>query len=176
MALALAAIGMMFMAFTSAYVVRQGLDTGWHSVELPPLLWLNTAIIVGSSVALEMSRRLLKRGAEPPFKLWFSAAMILGLGFLAGQIAVWAQLRSNGVYVSTTPHSSFFYVMTVAHAVHLVGGLMALGYILFRGQVHTVAGAGRIGNRQLAVDVTALYWHFLAVLWIYLFIVLFVWR
>jgi cytochrome c oxidase subunit 3 len=176
MALGLAAIAMMFLGFTSAYIVRHGLDSNWQPLALPPILWLSTAMIVGSSFTFETARRAQRRGSGSSYRPWFSATAILGLGFLLGQIAVWRQLSANGIYLDSTPHSSFFYVLTVTHAVHLLGGLVAMAYLLWHGRARAVEGPGHGDRHQRAVDVTALYWHFLAGLWIYLFLVLFVWR
>ena len=194
---ALAAVVMLFVAFTSAYIVRQGVGTwseasaryvtDWKPINLPPILWVNTAILLVSSFTLAMARRALarkvkaapRRGALPipatpvlitskqPSVPWLAITFVLGAGFLTGQLLAWAQLRHMGIFVSSNPSSSFFYVLTGAHGIHLLGGILALAYAgitsLLRKPLLT---------RFLVVDVTALYWHFMDFLWIYIFALL----
>ena len=162
MLMALAAIVMMFAAFTSAMVVRKGLADDWVGTTLPRILYLNTLVLVASSVTLELSRRALSKRAKG-FSLWLYATQALGLAFLAGQLTAWQELAERGVYLSSNPSSSFFYLLTGAHGLHLLGGLAALGY--------AAAKAPRIAaglKKRTAVDVAALYWHFMDGLWIYL--------
>jgi cytochrome c oxidase subunit 3 len=179
---------MLFVAFTSAYIVRQGLPTfdpntntvvhDWTPVPLPTVLFLiNTCVLLLSSVTIEFARRQLARqvalepvqsipgvslGTESRFP-WLGLTIILGLGFLAGQWLAWRELAARGFYVATGPSSSFVYLLTGGHAVHLLGGIIAL----------LAAGAAVVLHRPLAsrriiVDVTAWYWHFMALLWIYI--------
>ena len=188
LAVALTPIGMLFVAFTSAYIVRQGLPTfdpstntvvhDWIPVRLPTLLFLvNTCVLLVSSVTIEFARRQLARqvalepvqsipgvslGAERKFP-WLALTIVFGLCFLAGQWLAWRDLAARGFYVATGPSSSFVYLLTGAHAVHLLGGILAL----------LAAGVSVLLNRPLAsrrivVDVTAWYWHFMALLWIYI--------
>ena len=186
--IALTPIMMLFVAFTSAYIVRQGLPTfdphtntvvhDWIPVPLPTLLFLiNTCVLLLSSVTIECARRQLARqvALEPVQSIpgvslaterkfpWLAVTIVLGLCFLAGQWLAWSDLAARGFYVATGPSSSFVYLLTGAHAVHLFGGILAL----------LVAGAAVVFNRPLAsrrivVDVTAWYWHFMALLWIYI--------
>jgi cytochrome c oxidase subunit 3 len=152
--LALAAITMFFMALTSAFLVRKGTGGDWVHVELPFVLWGNTLILAASSACLEVGRRRGKRG-------WLHVATALGVAFLAGQLVAWRELAAQGVYVSTNPGASFFYVLTAAHGAHLVGGVAALLY----------AGTARArGGNALGVATT--YWHFMGGLWIYLLLLL----
>ncbi len=165
--MALVAIVMLFAAFTSALVVRKGISNDWARTELPRILWLNTALLMASSVTLELSRRSLAAGWGERFARWLYVTVGLGLAFLAGQLLAWRELASRGVYLATNPSSSFFYLLTGAHGVHLLGGLAALLYLVFR--------AGRIAlalERRTAVDVTAIYWHFMDGLWIYILFLL----
>ncbi len=166
MMVGLGGVVMLFTAFTSAFFVRKGLSDDWLSMSLPPLLWINTVALLASSFTLEKARRHLR--TLPRFRQWWLATTALGILFLAGQVAAWLQLSAQGVYVSTNPSSSFFYVLTAAHSVHLAGGVIAL-----------LALTGRLWLGSLsrtAVDVTAIYWHFMDVLWIYLLVLLTVWR
>src|ERR1019366_5015097 len=121
----LAASTMAFAAFTSAFVVRRGLSDmdDWTGVHYPPILFLNTAILLGSSFMLDLSRRALKAGDRGKFNFCWSAATALGILFLGGQAAAWYQLKQAGVFIPSYPASSFFYVFTAAHAFHLIGGV-----------------------------------------------------
>jgi cytochrome c oxidase subunit III len=192
MALALAPVIMLFVSFTSAYVVRQGLPTldpktntmvrDWLRIDLPiKLLVLNTCMLLASSVTLELARRRFAREVAldridliPGVSLgwnrrfpWLELTVALGFGFLAGQWMVWRYLSDRGVYVATAPSSSFIYLLTGAHAVHLLGGVLAL-------VAAVVASLLRrpLQSQHILVDVTAWYWHFMALLWIYIFTLL----
>jgi cytochrome c oxidase subunit 3 len=171
---AIASIVMLFAALSSAYIIRQtrGLsDAGdWQAIALPRLLWFNTVLLAASSVSLEAARRMLRRGKFAGFNRWMLTATLLGVGFLIGQIVVWRQLAAQGIYLSSNPHSSFFYLLTGAHGIHLLGGIVAMTYV-------TIGGLRYYYNQQnrAAVEATALYWHFMDGLWIYLFFLLFFW-
>jgi cytochrome c oxidase subunit 3 len=173
---ALASILMLFIALTSAYIVRgvpalSGGESDWLPLDMPRVLWLTTGLLLLSSVSIELARRALKRNEYAGFKRWISLTTLFGVAFLAGQFVAWQQLTAQGVYINSHPHSSFFYLLTSLHGVHLLGGVIALGYV-------TVAALRmRIGfKRRAAVDVTAIYWHFMDGLWIYLFALLFFFR
>ncbi len=188
----LAAVVMLFVSFTSAYIVRQGLGnydpatntyvSDWKPVNLPMgLLLLNTCLLLASSFTVEMARRaafaeaavapiIAMPGIAPDRRRgvpWLPVTVVLGLGFLLGQVLAWRELAHRGFYLSTSPSSSFFYVLTGAHAIHLLGGVVALFYALaavFRPQP--------LERRRIVVDVTAWYWHFMALLWLYIFALL----
>ena len=165
--MALVAIVMLFAAFTSAMVVRKGGSSDWTAIAIPRILYFNTMILLASSAALEASRRELAAGMAGRFKMWLYAAALLGVGFIGGQLVAWRELASHGVYLSTNPSSSFFYLLTAAHGIHLLGGLIALFYLVWRAP-QLASGL----KKRVAVDVTALYWHFMDGLWIYLLILL----
>lgn len=166
----LAAVVMFFAALTSAFIVRRGLSNDWLSTRIPPVLWFNTAALLASSFVIELSRRALKAGHRDRFNRLWTTATALGLVFLTGQYVAWMQLRARGVYVATNPSSSFFYVLTAAHAIHLLGGVAALGYVSVQ------ALRLRLGpGKRTAIDVSAVYWHFLDGLWVYLLILFLVW-
>jgi cytochrome c oxidase subunit 3 len=167
---ALASIVMLFAGFTSAMVVRRGMSFDWVPIAVPRLLWVNTGVLLASSATLEFSRRALTGRAFESFLRWLGTTVALGVAFLAGQLAVWRELAARGVYLATNPSSSFFYVLTAAHGVHLLGGVLALGYVAIC--------AGRIARgrkRRTALDVTAIYWHFMDALWIYIFLLVTHW-
>jgi cytochrome c oxidase subunit 3 len=184
---ALTPVLMLFVSFTSAYVVRQGLPTldphtnqlvrDWIPVKLPNLLLLNTCVLLLSTASMELARRHMKREAALPpsasilgvfFKdavstPWLVSTVLLGICFLIGQWRAWRELAWNGFYVSTTASSSFIYLLTGAHAIHLMGGILALFVACGAALLHRPAGA-----RNIVVDVTAWYWHFMALLWVYI--------
>ena len=180
-------IAMVFISFTSAYIVRQGLPTldprtnllvhDWFSLPLPALLFFNTALLMMSSVTMELARRQAARLATPTrapsipavfvgregIILWLALTVVLGLFFLRGQWIVWRELEASGFYVATSPSSSFVYLLTGTHGVHLLGGILAL----------LAAGASMLlrrsaESRAVVLDVTGWYWHFMTLLWVYI--------
>jgi len=187
MLVAVIGIAMIFISFTSAYVVRQGLPTfdartntlvnDWLAVPLPALLLVNSLVLLMSSLTMELARRQAGRDlalarVTPASQVsstnesrisWLALTIVLGLCFLAGQLMVWRELAASGFYLSTTPSSSFLYLLTGMHGVHLLGGIVALlaasGAALLRKTVAT---------QFILLDVTGWYWHFMAVLWIYI--------
>lgn len=164
----LATVTMLFAAFTSAYIVR-GAGSDWHPFVLPPVLWLNTGLLAASSLALELGRRSANRARWRGARAGLVWAMLFGCGFLVGQVVGWRQLAAQGIYVPTSPHSSFFYMLTGVHALHLCAGLL----VLLVGVIRVTSPGGRntgptIGYVRLATT----FWHFFGVLWIYLFALL----
>ena len=193
MGIALTPIFMLFVSFTSAYIARQGLPTfdetsgkyvrDWLVVNLPTgLLLVNTVLLLASSVAMEFSRRQITRQAAlapvrsiPGISLgegrsfpWLNVTTVLGLGFLVGQWEAWRELQDCGFYLATNPSSSFVYLLTGTHAVHLAGGILALLYAAATSWLNKP-----VEERRIVVDVTAWYWHFLALLWVYIFALVF---
>jgi len=172
---AMAAILMMFTALTSAYIVRTASSNDWQPLTMPRILLLSTALIIISSGTLETARRKLRAGAVAAHRRWLLVTVVLGLAFLVSQLLAWRQLVGQGVYVSSNPHSSFFYLLTATHGVHLLGGLVALVYLSFRTRIARENELAVV-KRQGAADAVTLYWHFMDVLWLYLFVLLFFWR
>jgi cytochrome c oxidase subunit III len=165
MLIALGGILMFFAALISALVVRKGLSAvAWETVEVPRILWLNTLILLASSVTLARSRRDFLAQDEAGFRHWWGVTTILGLFFVAGQKLAWRQLGAAGVYLATNASSSFFYIFTVAHALHLLGGIAAMIVIACRRGQHL--------ERATATEVVSIYWHFLDALWLCLFVLL----
>jgi cytochrome c oxidase subunit III len=168
----LAGITMTFAAFTSALVVRAGGAKDWRHLTLPPILLLNTAFLFVSSVTLEVARRRVTafaRGLNTNKAIalrWLYLTLGLGLAFVAGQYAAWLELKSQGLYLATNPSSSFFYVLTAAHVLHVLGGLGGLVLVI-----------GRLSKpvptlRRSTLDTASYYWHFMDVLWVYLLLLL----
>ena len=152
-------IAIFFGSLVIAYYFRAQ-RPGWQPVQLPESLWLSTGLILASSIPFEFARRVYRKGDRRRAAKLLWVAAILGLAFLGAQVSAWRQLEQQGVYLAGNPHSSFFYIFTGLHAAHLLGGLVALFFVLL----------GRPKRREL-VDVTTYYWHFLGVLWIALFVV-----
>ena len=181
----LTGIAMIFISFTSAYIVRQGLPTldprtnlllhDWFPVPLPKLMLINTVVLLMSTFTMERARRQAARNAAlarvaavPGVSVdagekvsWLALTVGLGLSFLAGQWMVWRELAANGFYVSSSPSSSFVYLLTGMHGVHLFGGVVAL----------LIAGVASLqrrtaGSQSIVLDVTGWYWHFMAFLWV----------
>jgi cytochrome c oxidase subunit III len=166
------AISMMFAAFTSALVVRKGSSLDWRSFKLPSILFFNTLILFASSATLEVSRRRiaafmgnLQAHVKSPAR-WLYVTLSLGILFVVGQYVAWSQLRAEGLYLATNPSSSFFYVLTVTHAVHVLGGLGGLVYVIRR--------LGESSLRRSTLNAAARYWHFMDLLWLYLLLLLWV--
>jgi cytochrome c oxidase subunit 3 len=165
--LALASVAMMFTSLSSAYVVRSGGARDWFPIAMPRVLLVSTALILISSVTLELARQSLKRSRHNAYVKYVFFTVLLGVGFLASQLFAWRRLASQGIYLASHPYSSFFYLLTGAHAVHLFGGLLGLLFLLFR---------ARRQSSQANADAVTIYWHFMDGLWIYLFLLLFLWR
>ena len=163
---ALAAILMFFMALASSYIVRKGTGSDWQPIEMPRILWLNTAVLVASSITVEVARRKLAQAGVSEFRNWWAITTALGTLFLGGQFVAWRVLADQGLFLATNPSSSFFYVLTAAHALHLMGGVIALGYVAARSNEHLVRRGG------LPADVAGVYWHFMDGLWVFLFLLL----
>ena len=180
-------VGALFIGLTTVYIWRQNTyrwevhvpADNWHPLALPyRLLFFNTSVLVLSSITLELARRGLLRktefatlGIRPP-RLhtdlpWLGITVLLGFGFLTGQLMVWNRFRHQGIYMASYPSGSFFYLLTGLHALHLLGGLLALVYILGGSWFRM-----KLDSQRIAVDVTGWYWHFMAVLWIYIFALL----
>lgn len=170
----LAAIGMMFAAFTSALIVRQGSGEDWHHLVMPRIVLLNTLVLIASSLSLEGARRKVasyfrtgKKDRQEALR-WLYATVALGGFFVAGQFVAWQQLRAQGLYLSTNPNSSFFYVLTAVHAVHVLGGLGGLLFVIRRLSAPVAA------LRRSSMDSTSYYWHFMGALWLYLLLVVWI--
>jgi cytochrome c oxidase subunit 3 len=162
---------MLFISFTSAYVVRSGLSDDWQPLALPPLVWVSALALLLSSYTMEQTVRTLNQGLRAACNRWILATVILGIVFVASQLLVWRELVARGIYVATNPSSSFFYLLTGAHGFHLLGGLAALFYIALEAWRYRLGPA-----KRTLVEVTAIYWHFMDGLWIYILMLLWFWR
>jgi cytochrome c oxidase subunit 3 len=169
---ALASILMLFTALSSAYIVRAASSSDWQPLAMPRILLLSSVLLLVSSVTLETARRKLKQAAANAYKSWLLLTVVLGVSFLASQLIAWRQLAKQGVYIASNPHSSFFYLLTAVHGVHLLGGLAALAYLSLRSRaLQSEKPAPTMA--QAKADAVTLYWHFMDFLWLYLFVLLF---
>lgn len=170
----IAAIFMMFAALIATYIMLSSGEK-WSPIAVPRLLWLSTGLIVTSSLTFEAARRSLKTGSDRGYVFWLLLTLLFGLGFLASQVFAWRQLVAQGVYLATNNHSSFFYLLTGVHALHLIGGILALDYLLLRTRRRRAEKSAEL-KRRAAIGVVSVYWHFMDGLWILLFLLLFVWK
>jgi cytochrome c oxidase subunit III len=163
MVIGFAASTMFFLALLSAAVVHKGMpDSNWMAFQIPWILWCNSAIAIVSSVTMTLARRLYSSGDQIGYSRWWKLTALLGTLFLIGQVLAWRQLTATGVYMRSNPSVSFYYVFTVAHGLHLLGGVIALLWIAFRHKL--------IMARSTATALAAMYWHFVTVLWLCLFL------
>lgn len=176
--LALAAILMMFAALSSAYVFRASRTQGWQMFAMPQMLWVSTGMLLASSATFEVARRALHKSRRDIYRRWLMVSLFLGFGFLAAQLLAWRQLVGQGIYLATNPHSSFFYVLSGLHALHLLGGISGLSYLWLRARrgAKESSEAQSDAKRRATADAIGLYWHFMDGLWVYLFALLFLWR
>jgi cytochrome c oxidase subunit III len=180
---------LLFAGIASAYIVRQQMGpwdpirgaaiSTWQPIILPyRQLWINSLLLMASSLTLEMARRSLSTKAEfatmgifpPRFKAefpWLGVTVLLGLGFITGQLLVWSTLRRQGIHLGGAASGSFFYAFTGLHAVHLLGGIAVLLYALLGEWIKR-----KFESQQIAIDATSWYWHFMALLWFALFALL----
>ena len=166
MALGIVSILMFFMALASAFLVRRG-SGDWVPVHSPTLMWINTLVLLTSSATLEMSRHRLAWGRLGAYKNLWLVTTVLGVLFLIGQVAAWRMLAAQGIYLASNPASSFFYIFTGAHALHLLGGVAALLYVAGRNFDDAQI------TRTVAAEVTSHYWHFMDALWLFLLALLY---
>ena len=165
----LAVVGCLFSLFTSAYFMRMGLSD-WRPLPLPRLLWLNTGVLVLSSIALQCAVVAARRGQIDMVRLGLATAGVTALAFLIGQLMAWRQMTEDGYLLSSNPANSFFYLITGMHGLHILGGLVGLS----RTTVSAWNGA-RPERLRLGVELCAMYWHFLLFVWLAIFALLAGW-
>lgn len=167
----LATVAMLFAAFASAYIVRSS-GSDWTRVALPDVLSVNTLLLCASSVALEIGSR---GGAQRRWQVALGGlvgALSLGIGFLIGQVRAWQQLQSAGIGLPSSPHSSFFYLLTGAHGVHVVAALAVLAYTCY-----VAIGPARRDARRWrnAIGMARTFWHFLLGVWLFVVALIVAW-
>lgn len=164
----LAVAGILFAQFFSAYMMRMHMPEAtiaeWRPMPAPKLLWVNTCVLILSSGALQWARAAARQGRMDGVKAGLFGAGVFALAFLAGQLLAWRQLAAAGYFLAADPATAFFYLISGVHGLHVVGGLVALG--------RTTAKASRVFKAEqvrLSVELCAMYWHFLLLVWVLFF-------
>jgi cytochrome c oxidase subunit III len=168
-AIGIISVLMFFMALSSAFLVRRG-GPDWVPVHIPSLLWVNTVVLLVSSGSLELARKRLERSDLSGFTRFWLMTTVLGVIFLIGQLVAWRLLAKQGIYLASNPGSSFFFIFTGAHGLHLLGGVGALVYVARRN-----FDKAKI-TRTVAAEVTSYYWHFMDGLWLFLLALMYLGR
>lgn len=157
-------VGMLFAAWTSAYLVKRA-DTGWAEIVLPWHFWLNTALIALSSVTMVVATRAARHNKAELVKVMMTLTAILGLSFLGGQLLAYGELVAmNQYFTGGNVSHSFMYVITGAHGLHVVSGVIVLVFTLVSALRNRVNASNMTG-----IEMCGTYWHFLGILWLYLF-------
>jgi cytochrome c oxidase subunit 3 len=156
----LAVAGSLFALFISAYSMRMGM-VDWRTMPVPKLLWFNTGVLVLSSIALQWAYFAARRDDIDGVIIGLLAGGASAVMFLVGQLLAWHQLREAGYFVASNPANSFFYLITAAHGLHLAGGLVALGRTIAK-----VWHGVEMVRLRLSVELCAIYWHFLLLVWL----------
>jgi cytochrome c oxidase subunit 3 len=158
----LAVVGSLFALFISAYSMRMSM-VDWRSLPVPKLLWFNTGVLITSSIALQWAYMAARRNDMDGIIIGLLSGGVSAVIFLVGQLLAWQQLKVAGYFVASNPANSFFYLITAMHGLHLMGGLVALG----RTTAKVWRGA-EMTQLRLSVELCAIYWHFLLLVWLVL--------
>ena len=164
--LIIVSIIMMFMAFTSAYIVRRE-EGNWLEFDLPTTFMFGTAILVLSSITMQLAYNAAKKNSLNMVKIMLAATTVLGIAFLYSQLQAWGDLVQNNVYfggADSNPAGSFLYVLTGVHGFHLITGLIFLFIVLISSMQYKVHS-----KNMLRIQLCTTYWHFLGGLWLYLY-------
>jgi len=169
-------VGMTFGGLIGAYVVVSTNHAAeWKPFDLPIQLWISTFLIVAGSISYHAAKLAVDREANGTARRWLIGTTALGAAFISSQILAWLALVNRGLYMHGNPYAGFFYILTAVHALHVIGGILALGAILLRAWHETSNDAELTYRKNLARSV-GWYWHFMGVLWIVLFILLGFWK
>jgi len=171
----LVSITMLFVTIGFAYHERAKAPAHWQQIQVPPLLWLSTALILASTWTLELGRGAFERKNSLRYARWLELTVAIGVAFLASQVLALRELAGQGIYLRNNPHSSLYYVLTAAHGLHLIGGILALVYLLIKASVRPEVVLFDFRRQRSRAAAAALYWHFLAGIWLCLFLALLFW-
>jgi cytochrome c oxidase subunit 3 len=163
----MAVVTSLFALFLSAYSMRMHHGVGWCHLTMPRIAWFNTLVLVGASVAMQLASNAVTDGRRRYAQGALIGAGALSIGFLAGQVATWQAIGPTLYYVHGSPAIAFFYVLTVVHGLHLLGGLYVLGRA-----AHRFAGGAELIDLRQSLALCATYWHFLLLVWLAVFGVL----
>lgn len=169
-------VAMTFAGLFAAYVViatNGALE--WRPFELPLQVWLSTLFIVLSSITYHVGKITVDKLQYKTARKWMIATTALGGTFIASQLLVWLQLRSMGLYMEGNPYTGFFYILTAMHAIHVIGGIIALGSV-FLSLGTTSVSATRAERTNSITNVVGWYWHFMGVIWVVMLSLLGFWR
>jgi len=174
--LLLLVVVMTFGGLMAAYIVLATNGASeWQPFNLPVQVWISTALILAGSAVYSLGKVAIDRNDQPSAKKWLIATTVLGAAFISSQIVAWFELAGRGLYMRGNPYAGFFYILTAVHAVHVLGGIAALGAILLK-NLRPAAGDEEILKRRTLAQVVGWYWHFMGVLWIVLFVLLGFWK
>jgi cytochrome c oxidase subunit 3 len=162
----LATVTMLFAALTAAILIRRT-GSDWVPVQLPGIVWANALVILASSAFLELARRSLRMDDASRAPVWLGLSAATGVAFLVGQLMAWSALMEQGVFLPTSPHASFFYMLSAVHGAHVLGGLGALGWTL-----RNALGGVYSADQHRGLSHAAIYWHYVGAIWIYLLLIL----
>lgn len=174
----LAVITSLFGLFISAYYMRMGYGHGaglthdWSYVPEPPVLWLNTVLLILGSVAMQWARAATTRGDAERGRVALIAGGLLTIAFLFGQLVAWRELRVSGFFTPANPAVAFFYVLTAVHGLHLLGGLVVWGRTLLRMRRSDAEAIEVLARVRLSVELCTVYWHYLLLVWLVMFALL----
>lgn len=171
----LASISMLFVTIGVAYHERARSAAHWQHIHVPPLLWLSTGLILASTWTLETARSAFQRRNSHRYAYWLTVTSAIGAAFLASQVLALRELAKAGLYLRNNPHSSMFYVVTGAHGIHLLGGIIALCCLLITAVRRPEVVLFDFRRQRSRIAAAALYWHFLAGIWLCLFVCLLLW-
>lgn len=169
-------VAMTFGGLMAAYIVlatNRALE--WQPFELPIQVWISTVLIIVSSITYHFAKTKLDHGERSLAKMWFMITTVLGAAFISSQILSWLELTKRGFYMQGNPYAGFFYILTAVHAVHVLGGIVALGSVLLR-VWHPIRNEEAILKRNSITQVVGWYWHFMGGIWIVLFLLLGFWQ
>jgi cytochrome c oxidase subunit 3 len=171
----LVSISALFVTIGVAYYQRAQLPGHWQHIHVPQFLWLSTGLILASSWTLEIARSAFERKNSLRYAHWLGVTVAIGASFLASQLFALRELAKQGLYLRHNPHSSLFYVLTGAHGIHLLGGMVALVCLLATASRRPEVVLFDFRRQTSRTAVAALYWHFLAGIWLCLFVCLLFW-
>ena len=162
----LASIIMMFTGLTSAYIIKRNL-ANWITFDLPVIFWYSTVVIIISSITIIISRNYFRQRNMKQYRLMLTVTLVSGIAFILMQYAGFSQLWNNGITLTRNVSFSFLYIIVGLHALHVVGGVIALSVLLVKAY-----SVRRKNYSQVPIDLMNTYWHFVDILWIYLLIFL----
>jgi cytochrome c oxidase subunit 3 len=163
----MAVVTSLFSLFLSAYSMRMHQGVGWCHLTIPNILWINSGVLLAASVAMQLASRAAGRGQRKFAQTALITGGVLTLAFLSGQVMAWQAVGPSLYFIQGSPAIAFFYVLTTVHGLHLLGGLWVLG----RASLRFAGGAALIDLRQ-SLQLCAIYWHFLLLVWLAVFAVL----